>query len=91
MDSAVRSEEGPSASLLAYVREKALDEPETESALIHTICNEHGCLDRNLAANLRNRGWLLESGVRGGNKSYRLSPAGERAARDQLVSLCGID
>ncbi|MCY3809568.1 MAG: hypothetical protein OXG58_09145 [Gemmatimonadetes bacterium] len=79
------------STLLAYVREKALGEPETESALIHTICNEHGCLDRNLAANLRKRGWLLEHGVKRGNKSYRLSPAGEQAARDQIASLCGSD
>lgn len=76
------------STLLAYVREKALDEPETESPLIHAICKEHGCLDRNLAANLRSREWLLESGVGGGNKSYRLSPTGEQAARDQIVSLC---
>ena len=79
------------STLLAYVREKALDEPETESGLIHTICNEHGCLDGNLAANLRNRGWLLEDGVKRGTKSYLLSPAGEQAARDHIVSLCGSD
>ena len=79
------------STILAYVREKALDELETESALIHTICNEHGCLDRNLAANLRKRGWLLEHGVKRGNKSYRLSPGGEQAARDQISSLCGSD
>ena len=79
------------STLLAYVREKALDELDTEGALIHAICNEHGCVDRNLAANLRKRGWLLESGAKGGNKSYRLSPAGEQAARDQIVSLCGSD
>lgn len=79
------------STLLAYVREKALGEFDTDGSLIHAICNEHGCVDRNLAANLRNRGWLLESGLRGGNKSYRLSPAGEQAARDQIVSLCGSD
>ena len=79
------------STLLAYVREKALDEPDTGSPLIHVICNQHGCVDSNLAANLRNRGWLLESGVKGGNKSYLLSPAGEQAAREQIVSLCGSD
>ena len=79
------------STLLAYVREKALDELDTEGTLIHAICQEHGCVDRNLAANLRKRGWLLESGAKGGKKSYRLSPAGEQAARAQIVSLCGSD
>ena len=79
------------STLLAYVREKALGALNTESPLIHAICNQHGCVDSNLAANLRNRGWLLESGVKGGNKSYCLSPAGEHAAREQIVSLCGSD
>ncbi|MCY4572794.1 MAG: hypothetical protein OXF01_08320 [Gemmatimonadetes bacterium] len=77
------------STLLAYVREKALGELDTESALIRAICNVHRCIDRNLAANLRNRAWLLEHGVKGGNKSYRLSPEGEQAAREQIVSLCG--
>lgn len=79
------------STLLAYVREKALDELDTEGALIHAICNEHRCVDRNLTANIRKRGWLLESGAKGANKSYRLSPAGEQAARDQIASLCGSD
>ena len=78
------------STLLAYVREKALGELDTEGTLVHAICREHGCVDRNLAANLRKRRWLLESG-KGGNKSYRLSPAGEQAAREQIVSLCGGD
>ena len=78
-------------TVLAYVREKALGELDTESALIRAICSEHACIDRNLAANLRNREWLLEHGARGGNKSYRLSPAGEQAAREQIVLLCAVN
>lgn len=76
------------STVLAYVREKALGELDTESVLIRAICNDHGCIDRNLAANLRNREWLLEHGAKGGNKSYRLSPAGESAACELIVSLC---
>ncbi|MXW09800.1 MAG: hypothetical protein F4X47_11615 [Gammaproteobacteria bacterium] len=78
-------------ALLAYVRETALGELNTEAELIHAICNEHACMDGNLAANLRKREWLLEHGVKGGNKSYRLSPAGEQAAREQIVALCAVE
>ena len=76
-------------AVLAYVREKALDELDTKSPLIRAICEEQGCKDGNLAANLRKRGWLLDHGAKGGNKSYRLSPTGENAARELIVSLCG--
>lgn len=79
------------SAVLAYVREQALDELDTDSSLIRAICNEHGCVDRNLAANLRKRRWLLEHGVKGGNKSYRLSPTGAQVAREQIVSLCAVD
>ena len=76
------------SAVLAYVREKALDELDTASALLHAVCREHRCDDGNLITNLKKRGWLLEHGVKGGPKSYRLSPAGEEAARDLIVSLC---
>lgn len=79
------------SAVLAYVREQALDELDTDSSLIRAICKEHRCMDGNLAVNLRKRGWLLEHGVKGGNKSYRLSPTGEQAAREQIVSLCAVD
>ena len=79
------------SAVLAYVREKALDELDTESPLIHAICKKHGCLDGNLAANVRKRGWLLEQGVRGGNKSYRLSPKGGNAAHELIALLCADD
>ena len=79
------------SAVLAYVREKALHELDTESRLIHAICKEHRCMDGNLAANLRKRGWLLEQGVKGGKKSYRLSPMGEDAARELIVKLCADD
>ena len=79
------------SAVLAYVREQALDEPDTDSPLIRSICKDHQCLDGNLAANLRSRRWLLEHGVKGGNKSYRLSPTGAQAAREQIVSMCAVD
>lgn len=79
------------SAILAYVREQALNELDTDSALIHAICKEHRCMDGNLAVNLRKRGWLLEHGVKGGNKSYRLSPTGAQAASEQIVSLCAVD
>ena len=79
------------SAVLAYVREQALDELDTDSSLIRAICKEHRCMDGNLAVNLRKRGWLLEHGVKGGNKSYRLSPTGAQAAREQIVSLCAVD
>ena len=79
------------STVLAYVREKALSALDTESPLIRAICKEHRCMDGNLAANLRKRGWLLEHGAKGGNKSYRLSPTGEDAAKELIVSLCGAD
>lgn len=79
------------SAVLAYVREQALDELDTDSSLIRAICNEHRCVDRNLAANLRKRRLLLEHGVKGGNKSYRLSPTGAQVAREQIVSLCAVD
>ena len=78
------------SAVLAYVREQTLNELDTDSSLIRAICNEHRCMDGNLAVNLRKRGWLLEHGVKGGNKSYRLSPTGAQAAREQIVSLCAI-
>ena len=79
------------SAVLAYVREKALDELDTSSALVNATCREHHCHDRNLTNNLKKRGWLLEHGVKGGPKSYRLSPAGEEAARELLVALCPVD
>ncbi len=78
-------------AVLAYVREQALGELDTDSSLIRAICKEHRCMDGNLAVNLRKRGWLLEHGVKGGNKSYRLSPTGAQAAREQIFSLCPVD
>lgn len=79
------------SAVLAYVREQALNELDTDSSLIRAICREHRCMDGNLAVNLRKRGWLLEHGVKGGNKSYCLSPTGEKAACEQIVSLCAVD
>ena len=79
------------SAVLAYVREKALDELDTSSALVNATCKEHRCHDGNLTNNLKKRGWLLEHGVKGGPKSYRLSPAGEEAARELLVALCPVD
>lgn len=76
------------SAVLAYVREKALGELDTPSGLVRAICEEHRCLDRNLTSNLGRRRWLVEDGVRGGNKSYRLSPTGEDAAKELIVSMC---
>lgn len=77
--------------VLVYVREKALGELDTESALVRAVCTEHQCNDGNLTVNLKKRGWLLGSGAKGARKSYRLSPSGEAAAREALVSLCAVD
>ncbi len=79
------------SAVVGYVREQALGELDTDSSLIRAICKEHRCMDGNLAVNLRKRGWLLEHGVKGGNKSYRLSPTGAQAAREQIVSLCAVN
>ena len=55
--------------------------------MIRGICNEHACMDGNLAANLRNRGWLLEHGVKGGEQIVStLAGGGKRRARtDRLL------
>ena len=85
---AVADRQNAYSAVLAYVREKALGEMDTESALVRAVCKEHRCNDGNLTTNLKKRGWLLEHGAKGRHKSYRLSPSGGRGrARSDRFSV----
>lgn len=79
------------SALTAYVRENAFGEYDSDAEVLRAVCDQNNCLDRNFAANLRSRDYLLEHGGKGAPKTYRLTPEGEAAARTEIRRLCGVE
>lgn len=81
-----KKEKMVNAALLYCYGSKLLGDEQVPSAEIRNVCEEHGCIDSpNFSKIFTDKTVFLSDGVKGGNKTVKLTFQGEKKAKALLI------
>jgi len=83
---ASKKEKMANAAILYCYGSKLLGDQQVPSTEIRAVCEEHGCIDGpNFAKIFNDKTIFLSDGVKGGNKTIKLTFQGEKKAKTMLI------